>query len=142
MTLLRHSFFLVFPATGLAVLLLLAGCWGGTEPPVSVKGKVTLMGKPFTVGEVVFAPDKDNLLKVQPRGKIDANGSFELSTEGRTGTGVPAGWYIAYLEIIEYKGSPAVPGSIKYRNATQSPFRIQVTADAKPGAYDLVLTEN
>src|SRR6516162_4654285 len=79
-------------AVGLAALFPLAGCSKYTYVPV--RGKVTLKNnKPVTIGSVVFVPDKDNTLRVMPTGKINADGTYELTTDGRAG--VPIGSYIA-----------------------------------------------
>ena len=47
----------------------------------------------MTHGVVVFYADKENPLRMIPRGTINQDGTYELNTEGRSG--VPIGSYIA-----------------------------------------------
>jgi hypothetical protein len=127
-------------AGGVAVLLLLAGCSKYTYVPV--KGKVLLKNnKPVTVGTVVFVPDKANDLKAIPKGKINADGTYELNTEGRSG--VPIGSYIACvrgpMRKVKGKEPPPLPFSMRYFDANESPLKIEVVANPAPGAYDLSL---
>lgn len=130
-------------ASGLAALLSLAGC-SSQYTYVPVKGKVTLKNKPVTIGTVVFMPDKDNTLRLIPSGKINPDGTYELTTEGRAG--VPIGSYIACVRApmrkVDGKDPPPIPFSMKYFDANESPLKIEVVADPAPGAYDLVLTAN
>jgi hypothetical protein len=134
---------LALAAGGLALLLPLAGCSGLTYVPV--KGKVVLKNKqPLTHSVVVFYPDKENPLRLIPRGTINQDGSFELNTEGRSG--VPIGSYIACVRVpnrkINGKEPPPIPFSAKYLDANESPLKIGVVANPAPGAYDLELTGN
>lgn len=143
MTGLRYAFCHVVIAAGcLAALLALAGCSQYTYVPVS--GKVTLQNnKPVTIGSVVFVPDKDNTLRVMATGKINPDGTFELNTEGRSG--VPIGSYIACVRApmrkVGGRDPPPLPFSMKYFDANESPFKIEVVANPAPGAYDLVLRD-
>src|SRR5690606_911968 len=51
--------------------LLLAGCGGESGPPTaSVKGKVSLDGKPLPIGTVMFRPEKGPIAS----GVVDENG--------------------------------------------------------------------
>jgi hypothetical protein len=131
-------------AGGLAALLPSAGC-SSKYTYVPVNGKVTLKnGKPVTLGSVVFMPDKDNTLRVIPSGKINADGTYELSTDGRSG--VPIGSYVACVRApmrkVDGKDPPPIPFSMKYFDANESPLKIEVTANPPSGAYDLVLSPN
>src|SRR5262245_20008136 len=135
---------LAIAAGGLTVLFPLTGC-GSQFTYVPVKGKVTMKNnKPVTIGTVVFMPDKENALRLIPSGKINPDGTYELSTEGRDG--VPIGSYIACVRApmrrVDGKDPPPVPFSIKYFHANDSPLKIEVVADPAPGAYDLVLNAN
>jgi len=126
---------------GLIVLLSLAGCSPFTYAPV--KGKVVLKNKePLTYGVVVFYPDKENQVRLIPRGTINSDGTYELNTEGRSG--VPLGSYIACVRVpnrkVNGKEPPPIPFSMKYLDANDSPLKIQVVASPAPGAYDLELT--
>jgi hypothetical protein len=133
---------LAIAATGLAALVPLAGCSQYTYVPVT--GKVTLKNnQPVTIGTVVFVPDKDNTLRVSAKGKINPDGTYELSTEGRSG--VPIGSYIACVRApmrkVGGKDPPPIPFSMKYFDANESPLKIEVVANPAAGAYDLVLKD-
>jgi hypothetical protein len=71
----------------------LAGCGGPAERLVPVSGKVTVNGRPLPGGKVVFHPDagKGNTSRQVPRGTLDAQGVYRLSTGDRAGA--PLGWY-------------------------------------------------
>jgi hypothetical protein len=133
---------LAIATIGPAGLLPLAGCSQYTYVPVN--GKVTLKNNQcVTVGTVVFVPDKDNTLRVMATGKINADGTYELNTEGRSG--VPIGSYIACVRApmrkVGGKDPPPIPFSMKYFDANESPLKIEVVANPAPGAYDLVLKD-
>jgi hypothetical protein len=127
----------------LGALLPLAGCSPYTYVPV--RGKVTLTNKqPVTFGTVKFMPDKDNTLRAIASGQINADGGYELSTEGRSG--VPIGSYIicvrAPMRRVGGKDPLPIPFSMKYFDANDSPLKIEVVANPDPGRYDLELTPN
>jgi hypothetical protein len=113
---------------------------------VPVKGKVVLKksGKPVTFGTVVFVPDKDNTLRQVATGTINPDGTYELTTEGRSG--VPTGSYVACvrgpMRKVDGKDPPPIPFSMKYFDANESPLRIEVVENPAPGAYDLELLGN
>ena len=77
-------------ATACVLLCLasLTGCFGPPLPTLNpVKGTVTVDGKPVTSGQVsFFAEVVDEKTKfAPPSGTIDANGNYELFTEGKAG---------------------------------------------------------
>jgi hypothetical protein len=141
MTGLRYLFrVLAGAASGIAILLLVSGCSQFTYVPV--RGKVFLRNKqPVSIGSVVFVPAKDNPLKATAMGKINSDGTYELSTEGRSG--VPIGSYIACvrgpMRKVDGKEPPPLPYSMSYFDANDSPLKIEVVANPAPGAYDLEL---
>jgi len=110
-----------------------------------VSGKVTYKGEPLTTGTVILVADleKGNTTKHEPRGPIDTQGNFEVSTTGQPGA--PPGWY--KLAVIAKKPpNPSKPYAItasllpkKYDSAKTSELAFQVTENAADGAYDLVL---
>jgi hypothetical protein len=131
-------------AGGLAVLFSLTGC-SSEFTYVPVKGKVALKnGKPVTFGTVVFMPDKENTLKRIPSGKINPDGTYELTTEGKAG--VPIGSYIVCvrgpIRKVNGKEPPPIPFSMKYFDANESPIKVEVVANPAPGAYDFELVGN
>src|SRR5947208_2753696 len=113
----------------LAVLILVsAGCSQFTYVPV--RGKITVKGgKPVTWGAVVLTPDKDNKLRMFPRGTINPDGTYEVNSESRSG--VPTGSYIVCVVAKEgggRRGMPTTPRdpilfSPKYLEADSSPLR-------------------
>ncbi len=124
------------------------GCGGsGGLNLVPVVGQVTLDGRPLTGGQVVFHPDaaRGNNSLDEPRGPIDAQGRYELSTVGRKG--VVPGWYkvaVIATEPFDPQHPYVLPKSlipVRYNDPSASGLTREVTASPAPGAYDLKLTE-
>jgi hypothetical protein len=67
---------------GSLVMIFLIGC-GSNEFGSTVKGVVTLDGKPITPGLVTFAPEDPSA--VPAVSDLDPNGSFELTTNKKPG---------------------------------------------------------
>ena len=134
---------------GLAVALmaLSIGCGkdSGSDKLLPVSGKVSYKAEPLTTGTVILVPDaaKGNASKHEPRGPIDDQGNFQVSTAGSPGA--PPGWY--KVAVIANKPSNpnkpyAVTGSLlpkKYGNAKSSDLAIEVTEKSTDAAYDIVL---
>lgn len=132
-------------ATALVALSLGCGQESGGEQLFPVSGKVRYKGEPLTTGTVILVADpiKGNTTKHEPRGPIDDQGTFQVSTAGRLGA--PRGWYKVAV-IANKPASPdklyAVTGSLlpkKYGNANTSELAFEVTAKPADGAYDIVL---
>src|SRR6266849_923654 len=122
---------------GLALVLvwLSSGCGGNVsgDVHVPVSGKVTYKGEPLTTGTVILVADaaKGNSTKHEPRGSVDDQGNFEVSTAGKPGA--PPGWYKVAV-VANKPGNPsklyAVTGSLlpkKYGSANSSEIAIEVT---------------
>jgi len=140
----------------LVLLAALTGCGkdDGIGPTVPVQGRVTLDGKSLSTGTVVFRPDpsKSNANRHEPRGVIDAEGNYTLSTgTGPTAkNGVPPGWYkVGVVSLKEPDdrsqkgGMPPPPVSLipsRYGNPDSSGLSIQVVEGAAVGSYDLKLS--
>jgi len=141
-----------------AFALGLGGCGKGeTRYPVS--GRVILGNGPLTAGQVTFVPDegKGNKLKAAPSGMIGSDGSYSLSTDGKTGA--PAGWYkVVIATSIPGMGAPApsassdrskpaplnpVAGGVqidpKYTDAMKTDLTKEVVASPSAGAYDITI---
>jgi hypothetical protein len=110
-----------------------------------VSGKVRYKAEPLTTGTVILIADtvKGNTTKHEPRGPIDDQGNYEVSTAGKVGA--PPGWYKVAV-VANKPANPsklyAVTGSLlpkKYGQANTSELAIEVTEKPSPGAYDLVL---
>src|ERR1022692_2604787 len=70
------------------------GCTPSPEDVrIPVEGTVLLGDKPLTTGTVILKPDaaKGNESKHEPRGKIGADGKYQIETSLQKGA--PAGWY-------------------------------------------------
>ena len=137
------------PASRAAALVLLASVAGcgqsGSEPLLPVAGKVTLARQPLTKGAVVFYPDtaKGNTTRHQPRGTIEADGRYTISTHPRPGA--PPGWYrvgVFAKDASDPKNPYALGRALipeKFSNPDASGLVLEVRRDAPPGAYDLDL---
>ncbi|HMC10721.1 MAG TPA: hypothetical protein VKH44_05505 [Pirellulaceae bacterium] len=131
----------------LSVVLLasLAGCnSSGVGRIVPVKGKITVDGKPLTIGSLVFKPDaaKGNPSQFGPAATIAADGSYSLFTKEKQGA--PLGWY--KVGVVAQEADPGNPyGPMKslvpqrYNDAESSGLAIEVVAAPTPGTYDLKL---
>ena len=133
-----------------------AGCKEPPAPTFPVSSKVTMGKKALTEGMITFVPDaaKGNKNKENPTGRIGADGSYTLNTNGRDGA--PAGWYKVMITATmptEMKGEvkteakavkgviplPKSPVNTKYNKADTSGISVEVTDPPKPGAYDIDL---
>jgi len=137
-------------------LLFIGGC-GKSEPLYTVSGKVMHGKTPLTGGQITYIPDesKGNKTKHSPSGKIGSDGSYTLTTDGKTGA--PAGWYkvIVTTQTPGMGGAvtPGEPGKVaplnpssgpkidpKYMDMTQTPVKKEVVASgAASDAYDVTV---
>jgi hypothetical protein len=132
----------------LTLVLALLGHPGCNTAPedvrLPVEGKVTLAGKPLTTGTVILKPDaaKGNTSKHEPRGKIDAQGNYQIETALKKGA--PPGWYKVAIMAFE-PGDPknyVVGVSLlheDYNDPDKTGIAIDVVNTPAPGAYDLKL---
>jgi hypothetical protein len=133
----------------LASLLLavsLAGCQKSGEKLLPVEGKVQLGGKPLTTGYVILHPDKDkgNTSLHEPRGQIDKQGNYRISTNEKTGA--PPGWYkvaVTAADQIDPKNPYFTRWLVpeKYIDYRTSQLAFEVVEQPAEGAYDLSLKE-
>jgi hypothetical protein len=132
------------------------GC-GKSEPLYPVSGKVMLRDGALTGGVVTFIPDdsKGNKTKLSPTGKIGSDGSYSLTSEGRSGA--PLGWYkVTVNSDTPGMGGGTAPDPNKpslptgqdtakfdpsFKDAARTKLRIEVVASASAGHYDLKLTQ-
>src|SRR5262245_10903939 len=134
---------------GLAVALmgLCVGCGRDSngDKLLPVRSKVSYQGEPLTTGAVLLVADtaKGNTTKHEPRGSIDDQGNYRVSTAGRPGA--PPGWYKVAV-IANKPPNPnkpyAVTGSLlpkKYGDANTSELAIEVREKPADAAYDIVL---
>jgi hypothetical protein len=133
---------------GLAAALvgLSSGCGKDSSDQLfPVSGKVSYKAERLTTGTVILVADaaKGNVTNHEPRGPIDEQGNYQVSTAGKPGA--PPGWYKVAV-LANKPPNPdkpyAVTGSLlpkKYGNANSSELAIEVTAKPSTGAYDIVL---
>jgi hypothetical protein len=110
---------MAFTLVSLALVLLASHPAAADEPSSTVKGKVTLEGKPLESGRIFFHLKNDQFVGAKIK-----KGEYSLQK-------VPRGtWRIT----IEGQGVPP-----KYSSPGQSPLQVEVVANAVPGAYDIKL---
>jgi hypothetical protein len=135
------------------VLVGAGGC-GKSEPLYPVSGKVTMKTGALKGGVVTFVPDeaKGNKSKLSPTGKITSDGTYSLTTEGRSGA--PLGHYKVTVNpdtpgmgggTTPDPNKPSVgltnPEATKidpsYKDPSRTPLQREVVASAPAGKYDL-----
>jgi hypothetical protein len=125
-------------------LLAVVGCGGPKIVPVS--GKVTLDGKPHSFSQcfVSFNPDpaKGHTARVACIGRINENGTYELTTDdgSKVKKGAIVGWYKVTIDSTASDGKPP-PVNKKFTDFNKTDLLIEVVPDAPPGAYDLNFTK-
>ena len=130
--------------SALLFALALVGCGESGPEPMVVKGKVTLNGTPATEGGVTYHDAATGLQ--QFAGGIGPDGTYAIRS--RKEDGVPPGLYDVTVLVTETPKNTAgdtvaLPKTIsnqKFFNPKTTPFKIEVKADAPPGAYDLAVT--
>jgi hypothetical protein len=123
---------------------LMTGCSSKpAEKLVPVEGKVTFDGKPLTTGTVIFHPDssRGNNSQEEPRGKVEADGSFKVSTR-KGSPGAAPGWYKIAI-IAQKKTDPKDPYSIAWitpqrlADPEKSGMALEVTETPAADAYHI-----
>jgi hypothetical protein len=126
-------------------VFVLAGCGRG-ETTIPVKGKVLLDGQPLTIGTVIFTPDaaKGNTSLDEPRGKLDANGVYQVHNAKDRAETAP-GWYKISISAQRLKDpsdrfsyESVIPA--KFANPQTSGLALEVVAEPASGAYDITLS--
>jgi len=126
---------------GLA-LLLLAGCAPGGLHVVPVSGTVTFDGKPLTSGTVIYLPDSEqgNTMPHEPRGRIEADGTYQLFTLRQAGA-PPGAYRVAVVAVKPGTEDSFEPPQYlvppQYASPETSGLVKQVLENAPPGAYDI-----
>ena len=124
-------------ALGLSAALACCSCSSDGLNPVA--GTVTVNGQPAVGATVMFFPEGAKGMNVVPStGVVGADGTFTLSTGGKTGA--PAGWYVVAVtwpdpkvkatETQKMMGmAPDAPDVLKGRYAGEkSPLKAEVKA--------------
>ncbi len=124
-----------------AGLFVLPGCGSAGPKLIPVSGKIIVGGAPLKSGTINLVADdsKGTTQKGTSAGSIGPDGTYKITTDGVDGA--PPGWYKVMI-ITKFPGAPedAVTLNPKYTDPKTAPS-FEVTADAKPGAYDLLLTK-
>lgn len=111
-------------------------------------GYVLLAGAPLSGGSVTLRPESTQGGWEQPTGSIEADGRYQVYTQGRSGA--PAGRYVVVVFSTTSKAGasgaahPGLPSSqipTRYNDPTQTPLRITVGESTGP-AYDLELNRD
>jgi hypothetical protein len=125
----------------LAAVTVVVGCGPAGPTLIPVSGKVTLSGTPLKSGTINLVADESKGTKQTgtSAGKIQPDGSYTISTDGKDGA--PPGWYKAIV-ITKYPGAPedAVAINPVYTDP-KSAISFEVVANPAAGAYDLKLTK-
>src|SRR5271166_493857 len=129
------------PALLAVCLAGLTGCGSSGESQLPVEGKVWLGEKPLTTGAVILRPDaaKGNTSKHEPRGKIDAEGKYQVMTALREGA--PPGWYkvgVIATEAIDPKNPYSPRRTViptKYNDPAEAGLSFEVVPNPPVGQY-------
>lgn len=130
----------------------LLGCAGSDNLPrmAPVSGVVTLDGQPLTSGQVVLLPEVENKAGLSAA-TIENDGTFQIHTAGHEGA--PLGKYkVAVTPSMvpsaamaanskPKTGMPKGGFAPRYSDQKNTPLRVEVSENPKPGAYDLKLTK-
>jgi hypothetical protein len=127
----------------IVLCFVVTGCGPAALKTVPVSGKVTLKDRPLPGGAVSFAPDaaRNNTAGVNPTGAIDLDGTYQVSTDGKTGA--PVGWYKVTVRT-QTPGNPTakpIPIDPRFSDPKKTPLSIEVVENPEPGAYDLKVTK-
>jgi hypothetical protein len=125
--------------------LFLLGCGAPPDGFTPVRGKVSYQGKPLGTGVVILTADtaRGNKTAHEPRGTIDENGTYQVTTAGKPGA--PPGWYKVGVVCTRAKNDKnlyAIPDSLipkHYGEPEKSKLAIEVVDKPAAGAYDLDL---
>jgi hypothetical protein len=93
------------PLAGLAIAVFLLPCCqkNGNRPVVPVQGEVFYKGQPAQGAQVIFYLQNDpEPLPLNPHGKVQEDGSFQVSTYGRN-DGLPEGDYVVTITWQRHK---------------------------------------
>src|SRR5579883_1283932 len=128
------------------LLLSVAGCQKPGEKLLPVEGKVLLGGKPLSTGFVILHPDKDkgNTSLHEPRGSIDKQGHYRITTNEKSGA--PPGWYkvaVTAADQVDPKNPYFTRWLVpeKYIDYRTSQLAFEVVEHPAEGAYDLTLKD-
>jgi hypothetical protein len=129
-----------------ALMVLLAGCGGGSEGLAVVKGKVTYNGKPVPNGTVNFMPSDAN--KPSASGEIQPDGSYSLQTyvRNRPSEGAVIGEHKVVIVAMQDMAArlpeqriplppPIVP--VKYTSPATSDLKAEVEKKENTINFDL-----
>ena len=120
--------------SSLIILAFITGCSGGSNAPPTgkVTGKVSFRGQPVTVGTVIFVPQAGG---PSAYGMIQADGSYELSTDTSSGGG--DGAVIGKHKVAIRAQKETEPGGraapLMLPRGFENPDKSGLTAEVKEG---------
>jgi hypothetical protein len=132
---------------------LASGCGAPVEKLIRVIGKVTVDGKPWTIGDVGYFPDasRGNTIGRASIGVIGSDGTYEIHTAGKRGA--PLGWYKVVVWATKdpaAAGNPWGPDGKRrsiqwlidpqFTSEESTPLTKEVIEQPSAGHYDLPLT--
>src|SRR5436309_2229687 len=82
-----------------ALVIAVAGCGGGGNKAVPVKGKVTLDGAPISLASVVFLPNREGSILAQA--VTNQQGDFELTTYQPNDGALPGEYRVVVTKLDE-----------------------------------------
>jgi hypothetical protein len=124
-------------AAAVLILATALSAVSGCSNNVPVRGRVMVPDKPLSSGSVLFIPDKskNNDATVEPRGFINEEGFYELTTDGKPGA--PPGWYkvvVSAVEQVDLNDPTAPPArslvAAKYNKPDTTDLQVEVKAGA------------
>jgi hypothetical protein len=117
---------------------ILAGCGGSAGVPVHpVRGQVLFKERPTPGALVVFRPLADSEeTSIYPRGYVDDDGSFELTTHTKD-DGAPAGAYAVTVSWRQQSDEDEDAGPNLLPNRYLLPKTSDLRVEVKPGVNEL-----
>ena len=112
---------------------------------VPVTGKIVMAdGKPLTGAVVSFNhdPAKGNTQRVSSTGRINADGQYEIYTDGgsKVRKRAPLEWYKVTL-LTGLPGAPPIQIDSKYLDSDKTTLVVEVVDVPPPNAYNFTVTK-
>ena len=124
-------------ALGFAMAFLLSGC-SKPQPPIGeVEGILTLNGKPFSDGAVVFMPEASSEPSMSAVGLTDSEGKFVLRRPDENKDGTYTGTYKVVVE--DTKALEELSANFRHPKKYASVLTTTLTVEVKPGKQSIQL---
>lgn len=119
---------------GVAATLAAAGCGKGEYEVAPAQGVVTVDGKPFGAGKVMFAPvakGDDRRAGRASFGKLDAEGRFRLGAYADDDGAVVGDHWATLIRLPDNESAAPAPAGLPPFERVAFPQRLTVTADGE-----------